>query len=320
MTFKLFFYDFSLFCIISLSFTVTDTAGKTFTTGASDLTDGSGTTSYGRFHRPYYRYASTTESDYQSFTDYGIDNTAVLSVKLDTASPKIYTEGLSIEKTLADMAKVDAVKTSLEGNSYDYAISAKRFSGGDSKYIKLFIPVYDANLSAVTLSIADSTNGTVETTYSTVSGSTNSFIEGVLALKKTETNITSDGIEYTYYETDVIDVSKVNSGLKTITFTVTDSASNETKSAANFYVDNTGPETLTITSPSSTDEITGTTTITGTASDSGAGLATTEWLIPPKEYGETDAELNVLSGWTNSNNTGTDLIFKFKFQTGTTTD
>ncbi len=327
---------------IPLYFKVIDTTGSTFITAGSTI-----------FTRPYYLYASTTSSDYQSkntWTDYGFDNSAALSVNLDTANPAVYTLGLTIATDYADYdasSNTDGLQGAavVSQSPTTYAISASRYAGGDSVYFKVYVPVYDANISggSVTLSIADASTSTVETTsYSYVSdtseGTVTALTDSTVTLTATDTTLTVDGTTYTYYETAPLVCSAADSGLKTLTVTVTDAAGNATTTTANFYVDNTGPETITVTSPASTDEITGTTTITGTASDSGVGISNIEWLIPPisvtvdgtayTNYTDsstastyvTDAMLNSLSGWEDSNNTGTASVFKFKFTSGSTYD
>ena len=303
---------------IPLTFTVEDNAGTTFTTGGTDI-----------FHKPYYLYAGTVESNYQSintsFTDYGFDNSTALALKKDTQDPKVLTSSITIDSDKTNLASVSTVKADAQNT---YEISAGKFSGGSKKYIKFYIPVNDANLEKVTLSIANASSGTVETTYTTVKATDeqtdlNSFEQGVLTLKPTTTKKTESSVEYTYYESDIIDVSAVTtSGLKSVVLTAYDKAGNSVQSSYTFYVDNTGPEVPTITSPSKDDEITGTTTITGTASDSGIGIESIEWLVPPAgtTTSTPNATLLALSGWTNKNNNGTASVFKFKFQTNTDCD
>ena len=298
---------------ITLYFKVVDSAGATFTTAADSL-----------FARPYYLFSGTTASDYQSantFTDYGFDNKTALSVNLDVQSPKISTAGMAIASSMDALADVSDVAAD---TSETYTISAKRYAGGDSKYLKLYVPAFDDNLSAVTISIADTTSNSTETqSYSYVSsGASKAITEDSYALTATSQKITVDSVEYTYYETAPILVSAASSGSKTFTISVSDKAGNTTPATYPFTVDNTGPDTITVTSPSSTDEITGTATITGTASDSGVGIESIEWLIPPKNYTSSvsDETLSGYEGWTSSNNTGTVSIWKFKFTAGSTTD
>lgn len=281
---------------IPLTFTIEDNAGTTFKTGDTDL-----------FHRPYYLYAGTSASDYESFntfTDYGFDNSIQLSLKKDTKDPQNLAAAIAVEEAEAALADVATVNAD---TSDTYEIKASRFSGGDKKYLKFYIPVYDANLANVNLSIADASSGTIA-------------IEK--QLQPTPTKKTSSSVEYTYYESETIDVSSVSSGLKSVTFNAVDQAGNTTPVNYTFYIDNDGPEVPTITSPSQDDEITGTTTITGTASDSGIGIDTIEWLVPPAgtTASTSDATLLALSGWKNSNNNGTASVFKFKFQTNTDCD
>ncbi|MCR5725038.1 MAG: hypothetical protein K6G80_08140 [Treponema sp.] len=311
----------------------TVTTGSEFVTGKSSV-----------FARPYYKYSNASESDS------GIDNTEALTVKLDTAVPRLYTMGLAVAESYADYS--DSAATGLatvagvKAAPASYTISSSRYAGGNRKYFKVYVPLYDANIAggAVAVSISDASSGTVETTAytyiddNTVSGATPSAItEGSFALSATTTTTENDSVTYMYYESKPIVCSDADSGLKTLTVTVTDAAGNVTTGTASFYVDNEGPVSITVTSPSSTDEITGTTTITGTASDSGIGIANIEWLIPTKtikvdgttysNYTDesatgyaTDAVLDSLDTWVSANNTGTASVFKFKFTSGSNYD
>ncbi|WP_407425168.1 hypothetical protein [Treponema sp.] len=283
---------------IPLYFKVIDTAGTTFVTGG--VTDK-------EFTRPYYLYSKSTSSD-SGYAEYGFDNTQAITLNLDREKPQISTLGLAIAESESNLAGVSAVKE----DTASYAVSASRYAGGDSKYIKIYAPVYDSNISGVTVSITDTSSAETESTVSMTASS--------------ET-LTVSGVTYSYYETASIDVSGFSSGTKALSVTVTDGAGNSTSSSGNFYLDNTGPDTITITSPSSSDEITGTATITGTASDSGIGIDTIEWLVPPVKngtnYGEssvTDEALLALDGWTSSNNSGSASVWKFKFQASSTLD
>lgn len=285
---------------IPLYFKLVDSEGTTFVTGG---------VSEKEFTRPYYLYSKSTSSD-SGYAEYGFDNTSAITVKLDREKPQISTLALAIAENASGLASSSAVKS----DSESYEISASRYAGGDSKYIKIFAPVYDSNISGVTLSITDTSSGETEKSLSLTETSTASIVSAVT---------------YTYYESSSIDISEFESGQKNITVTVTDGAGNSTASSAIFSVDNTGPDTITITSPSSSDEITGTATITGTASDSGIGIDSIEWLVPPAGYGETnsasssyksDSELLALSGWTSSNNSGSASVWKFKFTASSTLD
>ncbi len=280
-------------------------------------------------HRPYYLYAGTSSSEYAS---YGFDNNSAITYTLDTASPLISTLALAISEDYADydsssntdgIATASVIAESATAGLTEYAISSSRYAGGDSKYIKIFVPAFDANISKVLVSISDSS--TVETTsYQTVdsSGTAAAIDDSTISLTDTASTYTENSVTYTYYETAPILISGTTSGQKTVTVTVSDSAGNSTTSSASFYVDNTGPDTITVTSPSSTEEITGTTTITGTASDSGIGIDSIEWLVPPASYTDsvTDSALAAYDGWTSSNNSGTASVWKFKFTASSTTD
>ncbi|WP_407425169.1 hypothetical protein [Treponema sp.] len=297
---------------VSLYFKVTDTEGTTFTTGAAAS----------QFVRPYYTFDSSTNNDCSSS----------LSIRKDTASPNVGQMGISIAESTGSLATPAAVNSA----SADYAISAKQYTGGDSKYFRLYVPVYDENgIASVKISFADSDDSsTEENGYGYYDDDNGAVTPAVFSSSNGAefilTTVESSSVSGAYYYKSYPLISTgVATGTKIATLTVTDSAGNTSTKTFNFSVDNTGPDTITVTSPSSTDEITGTATITGTASDSGIGISNIEWLIPPAGFGETDSssinyksdsQLSELDGWTSSNNNGSASVFKFKFTSGSITD
>lgn len=307
---------------LPLYFKVKDTAGTTFTTAAAS-----------KFERPYYTFAGTSSSD-EGYAEYGFDNTQAVTVKLDTNSPYLGTAGLVIGKSykVYSDTNTDGLQSAEEITGSDgsvssaYEISAGRYAGGDYKYVRFYVPAFDANLSSVTVSISDASSSENETSsYKTVgSDGAETAIEGSeVTLSASKVGKTIDKVTYTYYQTDVISVAGI-SGAKTknVTFSVKDAAGNETSSSKTFYVDNeVGEDCITITSPASADEVTGTVNVVGTATDTGIGIDTIEWLVPPLNYSsQEDSVLSALDGWTSSNNTKTTAVFNFKFLSGDTTD
>ena len=326
----------------SLQFKVVDKMGTEFVTASEEKFNN--TT---KFKRPYYLYDETEKTEYESAssTECGLSANAAISVRLDTAAPKIYTLGIDIAE---DAAKLKTAKAVSEGIN-NTTINESSKAGGKLKYIKFYVPVSDAYLDKVEISIAAALSGDIERKYTTIEGSPKQFAAGVLELTKatytaggasTATDVSIDVTDsetnttttYTYYESAPILVAEdAATELKTLKVTAYDQAENSTPATANFYVDNTGPNKIVITSPAEGDEVTGTVNIVGTANDEGmAGLESIHWLIPPKGYGEinstksnykTDAQLSKLDGWTNSNNTSTSAtVWNFKFLAGSSTD
>lgn len=303
---------------IPLRFKVEDSAGTVFVTGDQS-----------KFNRPYYMFSTTQNSEFNNKGDYGLDNTDVLYIKMDTAMPNVHTAALDIKDKAENLVNAEVVKLDA-GGTYD--ISASRFAGGNSKYIKVYLPIFDANISGATLSISDGSSGVTETEYRVIRNGKEESIEGnSIKLIETDSKKNVDGIEYTYYESEPIVVSEIESGLKTLTLTAKDLADNSTPITAVFYVDNKGPDNITVTSPASSDQATGTVKVTGIASDEGVGISDIEWLVPPKGYGETnkaspnyrtDEELIALDGWTNENlnSSNSAAVWQFNFMAGTKHD
>ena len=320
---------------ILLKFKVVDAVGKTFTTGDES-----------QFGRPYYLLANTQANEIAT-GDYGLDNNAALSVNLDTAAPKVETRGLAIGSNTGDYASdtnsqglYTLAQIKAEPTSAQYIPGASRYAGGSSKYVRFFVPVNESNISKVAVKILDSDSNAETSHYFKVTVADDGTIseeaitDDEIELSATAQAITVSEISYTYYESAIIRIPSQNvvsengeqvektSGAKTISVSVTDKAGNETTKSDTFSIDNFGPAQITITSPASTDEVTGTVNVVGTASDAGVGISSIEWLVPPATYTEsmTDSALSALEGWTNSNNTKTTSVFNFRFTAGSTTD
>ena len=306
---------------IPLHFKVIDKAGTSFITKNSS-----------RFERPYYLLSNTKASDYAS-GDYGIDNDSVLSINLDTKAPLVNTPYIAVS-TLSSDYDATSNKNGIKTASYlesirtgdsinDYLFTSQRYAGGNSKFIRFFIPVYDANMKDVTVSIVNASDGSVESSYKDTS---ENYLSDPISLTATDVKFTADGVEYTYYQTDAIDVSDVATSTKTLTVAVNDMAGNTSAPTVKptFCVDNNPPTEINITSPAKTDSLTGTVRIVGSASDGTgeSGIQNIECLIPPKGYtsSTSDEILNGYEGWTNKPNVGTARAFRFAFVSGTDTD
>ena len=285
---------------IQIKFRVEDSAKRIFDTDKTSL-----------FERPYYTYSETSESDYQtinSFTDYGFDNASPLTIKLDTASPAIYTPGISIAETADELADASSVSENID----DYRGSLLKFAGGNKKFIKFYAPVFDPNMKVVTYKITDSEGNEISASNSTGD------------LSKTATKITNGSTEYTYWESPEIDISGYASGAKNVVITAIDAATNETGQQMSFSVDNDMPEVPGSLSPGENESLTGDVNISGTVSDRGCGsVSMVEWLVPPASHTDSagDEIVGRYEGWTKANNTSlSSTSFSFAFVTGTTYD
>lgn len=280
---------------IQIKFQVKDSAGTTFETGSES-----------RFTRPYYQFSGTTKAEIDSqnasFTDYGLDNVGSISIKLDTLDPSVYTLALDINTT--DTLDSSATVYKDADSIANHKVSLSRYAGGNYKYVKFYLPVFDANLDKVIYEIKNS-NGDSKSTGS---------------LTATETTTKQGDITYTCYETSAIDISAWDSDSMTVTVTATDKSGRETETSGSFYIDNNGPDEIEILSPISTDAITGDVEISGMVEDTGIGKVTDiAWLIPPKNYNAANLASDTYA-WKNSNNSGTNTIFKFVFNSGTDND
>ncbi|MBQ9205822.1 MAG: hypothetical protein IJ158_03820 [Treponema sp.] len=310
-------------------FKVVDTEGTTFITTSDDSK---------RFERPYYLYSGMKASDSSvvgqnsGFEDYGLDSTAVLSLRVDTAAPLIHTVGIDRNSASAALASAEAVKP----DSSTYVPKSTLYAGGDYTYIKFFVPVYDdAMIDSVTIKILNASTSEDETaSFTYLDDTTETAITSSIELKATDVTITDGDKEYTYYQSAPIVVSEAATGKKTISVSVTDKAENTTSKNETFSVDNSGPKNVNISSPSSITPQTGTVRVLGSASDSAgeSGLALTEVLIPDAdyEYQITDSKLTdtyevkdfetQFGEWNTDLNIGTSSSFRFTFTSGSVND
>ena len=310
-------------------FKVVDTEGTTFITTSDDSK---------RFERPYYLYSGMKASDSSvvgqnsGFEDYGLDSTAVLSLRVDTAAPLIHTVGIDRNSASAALASAEVVKP----DSSTYVPKSTLYAGGDYTYIKFFVPVYDdAMIDSVTIKILNASTSEDETaSFTYLDDTTETAITSSIELKATDVTITDGDKEYTYYQSAPIVVSEAATGKKTISVSVTDKAENTTSKNETFSVDNSGPKNVNISSPSSITPQTGTVRVLGSASDSAgeSGLALTEVLIPDAdyEYQITDSKLTdtyevkdfetQFGEWNTDLNIGTSSSFRFTFTSGSVND
>ena len=304
-------YTLSSEDVTSLCFRVTDTAGTPFTTGAESI-----------FKRPYILYSgekatdsAVTDFNNHNYTDYGRDSKNAVSIKVDTEEPKIEVLGMSAAKASDDIKTAADVSAS----SASYEIKESVFAGGTKKrYVKFFVPVCESHIAKVVLSLKNaSTDEPVTSDFKTEEGDS---LEDSIELTSTEKTAEISSLEYTYYESSVIDVSSVENGKVKVSVKVSDKAGNDVEKTETFSVDNRGPESVNITSPSMTDSLTGTVKIVGSAFDNSAsesGIANIEWLIPLKgQKSMTKEALSALTAWTNDLQTGSAKAFRFSFTAG----
>lgn len=255
----------------TLYFKIIDKEGKTFTTGGE------------KFNRPYYLFAETDTSSIAE-EDFGLDNTAPIIVNLDTSIPLVAELGLVNGSDASNLISASTVAAS--PTDATYKISGNRYIGGEIKYFKLYVPVYEKNPVTIKAQISDS-DGNVETSkYNTWSnGNVTAISSDEITLKKVDSvtyTPAESGKSYQYYESEVLTAgSEVVSGLKAITITALDKAGNKTPVTKNVQMDNSGP-VIKIFSPATRSELTGKITITGSAIDGISGTKEIFYLIPTK--------------------------------------
>ena len=232
---------------------------------------------------------------YQQFkTDNKVDNSTFITYKSDKTSPQIQN------------TKVQSYNTSKTATGSKEPVSAATILGGtNKKFAKFEITAYDANeISEVrlTLNYKLELNNTAQTQTIT---SIDTYEDEDTSITFTK-NGSVEGTTTYIWTTDYIDVSTWKTDSVTGMVEAFDKSGLLGTASPMFYVDNTGPN-VNITSPSSTEELTGTQTFVGTSSGGGqADIASTAWLIPTTtQAAMTDAELADLTNWNNqySNNT-----------------
>ena len=248
--------------------------GRTVTVNAVDYT----------YLSPYFQYK----------TNDATDNTSALSYRSDSTAP-------SIQNTL-----VQAYTSTKTSNGDQESPGTSLTLGGiEKQYAKFIITGYDANgIDGIrlTLTYTDS-NGAEQTLKIASSSDYDGF---------TQSGSTS-GETTMVWTTDYIDLSDVKTGSVSGTIEVYDNSGLLGSSSPVFMVDNDGPE-INITSPSSSEELTGSITFSGTSNDTGnAGISETSWLIPTvTQTSLTDTALAALDGW-NSELYGTSSATVWKF-------
>lgn len=259
----------------------------------------------------YTTYATGTTASlkrpYQQFkTDNKLDNSTFITYKSDKTSPQI------------QHTKVQAYNTSKATTGSKEPVSAATILGGtNKKFAKFEITAYDANeISEIRLTINYKlkSNGSAQT----------QTITSITTYEDEDTGITftksgsSSGTTTYVWTTDYIDVSTWKTDSVTGTVEAFDKSGLLGTASPMFYVDNTGPN-INVTSPSSTEELTGTQTFVGTSSGGGqAEIAATAWLIPTTTQAAlSDTQLAALT-WNNQySNNSTAGSWEFELSSAT---
>ncbi|WP_407427666.1 hypothetical protein, partial [Treponema sp.] len=231
------------FYIIDNADTVFYTA-KTITVSEADY----------NYEQPYFQFKTST----------AVDSSTALSYKSDATAP-------TIQNT-----QIQAYDSSKTENGTAAAPGTSLCVGGvNKKYIKMTVTGYDANgIDGIrlTLNYKKASDGSAEE-LKIASGTV--YEEEGFSQSGTVTGTTT-----AVWTTDYLDLSGIETGSVSGTIEVFDKSGLLGTSSSIFNVDNSGPA-VTITTPSSNEELTGDITFAGTSTDAGnAGTLTTAWLIP----------------------------------------
>lgn len=258
-------------------FYIKDSAGTVFETPLEATSD----SAVNKFILPLVKYNSETTAS---------DNSAALSLKKDTQIPVVGAALISVA------ASADDLKTADKISATDDVIDTTKSAGGTNAWFKVFVPVTDTYVdkASVTLKINDSTNTDV----------TNLFKYENDASVGTSIALTKTG---TYFESDPISVAGYSaaSGQYSLSFTAKDPAENEQSKNFLMTLDNTAP-TVTVQSPSVSDEVTGNISVRGICDDGsgGSGVSSVYWFIPTKDQINSDDKDFVPGSATIKNGSG----------------
>jgi len=236
-------------------FYIKDSAGTVFETPLVTTSD----SAKNIYMRPLVKFNSETTAS---------DNSAALSLQKDTQIPVVGAALISVA------ASADDLKTADKISATDDVIDTTKSAGGTNAWFKVFVPVTDTyvNEATVTLKINDSTNTDVTEEFKYENGDS---VGTSIALTKTGT----------YFESDPISVAGYSeaSGQYSLSFTAKDPAENEQSKNFLMTLDNTAPS-VTVQSPSVSDEVTGNITVRGICDDGsgGSGVSSIYWFIPTK--------------------------------------
>lgn len=248
---------------------IKDNAGKEFYSTATD-----GTTKY--LSNPKLYLKTDRLSDEYASKEF--------AYKSDGASPSV-TNAQSY--TYAKGASTRNKTTDASGNQIDEieTVGAAFIAGGENKaQLQFVITANDANgIAGMTLEIKNGNDSVAK--YSTSEKINGETITGFTVSNEDSSNgfTTTDDSTPAVWTTGIIDISAYESGSMTLNVTAYDKSGLYGTGTYSFAIDQT-PPTIVVSSPLSSEEVTGDTTVQGTALDSG-GSATESiyWFIPTQE-------------------------------------
>ncbi len=241
----------------------------------------------------YTAHSSALYEPYQQFKSGSkADNSAVITYKSDSTAPAI-----------SSVSSLYGSSSTLASSTAGTLSTSLYLGGSGRRYAEIVAAASDANgIAGMTMKITNSSS-TVLAAFATSSDYSGYTSSGTFTASTSSSSTT--------WTTEIIDLSSYyssTSGTVTIVTTVYDQSGLYSNTTSVFNIDNVGP-TATVSSPLSTDEVTGTVTVKGTTADTGgAGVASIAWLIPTTdEQGETDAELESGAAWQSTLSSSTSI-------------
>lgn len=256
-------------------FYVKDNKGKEFYTAYKA---GETAVDSDKLHQPYQQFKQETKTDNSAMFEYKSDKTApsISDVKIlvtakwgdvkgeQNATDKYYTD----EACTSESKVTNSTDDTTDVYSMVDPGTGTVVGGTKKSKIKFIVTAKDDNgIKDMSLEYKPTGVTTAIQVKTSDSGS-------VFTANNNNTPVT--------WKTKEIDVSGFATGSVSVTVTATDQSGLFANQNPIFMVDKTGP-TINITSPKSTDEITGKLTISGTSTDEGgAGSATIDFIVPTK--------------------------------------
>ena len=276
--------------IKNVYFYIEDNDGNVFYTGQPD-DSASGTAAENRtvLKMPKISYKTSAAVDNKEAVTY-------ISDTLQPAAEKIIIQWAdSNTKTAAyDSEKVGASGYNGPDGESESLTVGTRLGGTERRYARFVITAKDATgISKIKLEFPSksefASEETTEKTFTpTKNGENAVWTTGYIDLSQFEGTATSNG-KY---------------GTVDVKVTITDQSGLYSNATRSFSVDNVKPE-ISITSPKSSEQVTGKFSVEGRASDEGgAGLSNVKWMIKPAAKKNVNAsekpeEFAALEGWTN---------------------
>ncbi|MBB5225262.1 hypothetical protein DYE50_04670 [Treponema ruminis] len=265
-------------------FYVKDNFDKVFYTGNATLVSEKSTA----LAQPYFQFKTEDKVSNASYITYKSDGTAptVSSTKV-----RVFSDAAG-NNVLTDASGTAVADESLSGSVY--------LGGSKKQYVRFIVQAFDENgIASMQFKIsginkADSTKKEIEL-------STPSNWNGKDGKSKDSP---------AEWISDVVDISQFATGSVSCTAVAMDTSDLPGNTTPTFNVDNTPPN-INISSPKSTDELTGKISFSGTSIDLESGTEKTAWLIPSTDQaGSSDTALALLvddsgkSLWNNTYDAG----------------